>query len=84
MLHRNLFGIQVILDDRIPAPIEKQYQRRTHHRSRINKKWLKRFGMVTIYGPAAVQFAGGLIVNTPMLQKLREARLGDHADGKAF
>jgi hypothetical protein len=66
-------GMPIVINDLIPADIERQYQTRRHRRSRVNKKWLKRYGMTTTYKPASYMYDGTLIVNTPMMNKLKAA-----------
>lgn len=45
--------------------IIKQIQRRTHHKRRINKKWLKRYGYKTILDDRNLYWFAGCIFGTP-------------------
>ena len=45
--------------------ITKQVQRRTHHKQRINKKWLKRYGYKTVLDDGKIILFGDCILATP-------------------
>ena len=45
--------------------ITKEVQRRTHHKRRINKKWLKRYGYKTVLDDGRVIQFGDCILATP-------------------
>lgn len=45
--------------------ITKQIQRRTHHKRRINKKWLKRYGYKTVLDDGRMIMFGDCILATP-------------------
>ena len=53
-------GIRVIETN----AITKKIQRRTHHKKRINKKWLKRYGYRIIPDDEKVFLIGGCIYGT--------------------
>ena len=45
--------------------ITKQVQRRTHHKRRINKKWLKKYGYKTVFDDGSIIQFGDCILATP-------------------
>lgn len=45
--------------------ITKDVQRRTHHKRRINKKWLKRYGYKTVLDDSTIVRYGDCILATP-------------------
>lgn len=45
--------------------ITKQIQRRTHHKRRINKKWLKRYGYKTVLDDGRLLRYGDCVFGTP-------------------
>ena len=45
--------------------ITKEVQRRTHHKRRINKKWLKRYGYKTVLDDGRIIQYGDCILATP-------------------
>lgn len=49
--------------------ITKEVQRRTHHRRRINKKWLKRYGYKTVLDDGRIIQYGDCILATPKTVK---------------
>jgi hypothetical protein len=68
-------GIPVIIQDPLAgAPVLEVRQNRKHWRSKVNKKWRRRYGVTTIYGPMGYMFGGKLIANTPFINQLK-ARL---------
>lgn len=54
-------GIRVIETN----AITKKIQRRTHHKRRINKKWLKRYGYRIVADDEKVYVIGDCIFGTP-------------------
>lgn len=49
--------------------ITKQVQRRTHHKRRINKKWLKIYGYKTVLDDGRIIQFGDCILATPKTVK---------------
>jgi hypothetical protein len=43
----NIFGLPIYTSEHLPKEYENR-QKRTHRRSRINKKWRKKYGFVSI------------------------------------
>ena len=62
-------GIDVVLTDQLGITHYEQIRR--HHRSKVNKKWRRRYGMRPIYKPTAVMMGGRLFVNPPMMDQIR-------------
>ena len=57
--------------------ITKEVQRRTHHKRRINKKWLKRYGYKTVLDDGRIIQFGDCIYATPnTIKKLIAAMKG--------
>lgn len=56
----HLYGMRIITTDRIT----KDVQARTHRKKRINKKWLKRYGMKTIRDDTRAYMANGTVFMT--------------------
>ena len=57
--------------------ITKSVQRRTHHKRRINKKWLKRYGYKTVTDDVRLIRYGDCILGSPKaIKKLIEIAKG--------
>lgn len=67
-------GIRIIIipDDKLP--IKSYKQRRTHRKKRINKKWLKRYGLDPIRDENACWYAegAGVLMGRKMYDRLKE------------
>jgi hypothetical protein len=58
--------------------ITKQVQRRTHRKSRINKKWLKKYGYKTVLDDERMIQFGDCILATPnAIKRLIKAAKGE-------
>jgi hypothetical protein len=58
--------------------ITKQVQRRTHHKRRINKKWLKKYGRKTVLDDGRIIQFGDCIFATPKtIKKIIAATKGE-------
>jgi hypothetical protein len=60
------------------AAITKQVQRRTHHKRRINKKWLKKYGHKTVLDDGRIIQFGDCILATPKTIKKIIAATKEH------
>lgn len=66
-------GISVIESTLAVKRSDKPSQRRKHHRSRINKKWRKKYGTVFQWEPCAMMFGDKIIVHPKVMPAFRKS-----------